>query len=236
MDDVGERLADFLYGFTTTETFTGFKKVTLITIGTGSGSIPTGTGVQTAINVEGRTIGGDVELITIDADGNEIQLTSKGNRLPNDTWFKVTDAAGTGGVNIFKVNTGGAVECPSILAAVYPVGCIYTSTVATDPATLFGFGTWVAFGEGRVLVGKAGSGTFATADGTGGAETHTLTSGEMPAHTHPVLGGSEAYVGNYVSVGSSVNDKNGVTGSTGSGGAHNNLQPFVVVYFFKRTA
>ena len=32
--------------------------------------------------------------------------------------------------------------------------------VATNPATLLGMGTWVAYAEGRVLVGKAGSGTF----------------------------------------------------------------------------
>jgi microcystin-dependent protein len=37
---------------------------------------------------------------------------------------------------------------------------------------------------GRVPVGKSASGTFATLAGTGGEETHVLTQGEMPIHTH----------------------------------------------------
>jgi len=110
MDDVGERLAAYLYGFSTGETFTGFKMLRLITIGTGSGSIPTGTGVQGAIHLQGKTIGGKTELIVIDADGNEIQFTSKGHFLANNAWLSAADAAGTGGVNILKVNTGGGIE------------------------------------------------------------------------------------------------------------------------------
>ena len=69
--------------------------------------------------------------------------------------------------------------------ALFPVGTIYTQAgVATNPATLLGVGTWVAYGEGRVPVGKAGSGTFDTLGATGGAETHTLTLSEIPSHNH----------------------------------------------------
>ena len=126
----------------------------------------------------------------------------------------------------------------SIMAKVYPVGCIYTTTVATDPATLFGFGTWKAFGAGRVLVGKAAAGTFATAGGTGGAETHTLITAEIPAHTHPVSvqytdGSNRTRPKTNVAAGES----DVVTSSsTGGGGAHNNLQPYIVVYLWNRTA
>ena len=68
---------------------------------------------------------------------------------------------------------------------VYPVGSVYVNaTVSTNPATLLGVGTWVAYGEGRVPVGKAGSGTFDTLGATGGAETHTLTLNEIPSHNH----------------------------------------------------
>lgn len=71
-----------------------------------------------------------------------------------------------------------------IMLSVYPVGAIYTSTVSTSPATLFG-GTWAAFGAGRVLVGFNGSDTdFNASEKTGGAKTHTLTTDEMPSHTH----------------------------------------------------
>lgn len=110
MDDVGERLAAYLYGFSTGETFTGYKKVTLISIGTGSGDIPTGTGVQAAINLQGKTIDGKVELITIDADGNEIQFTSKGAFLANNAWLTGNLIGTSGNQNILKINTAGGIQ------------------------------------------------------------------------------------------------------------------------------
>ncbi len=83
----------------------------------------------------------------------------------------------------------------------------------------------------RTLVGAGGTGTAALANtvgSRGGAETHTLTTAEMPAHTHP----APVVTGNYVGSGfGSGNSKGppGNTGSTGSGGAHNNMQPSAVV-------
>jgi microcystin-dependent protein len=70
------------------------------------------------------------------------------------------------------------------LADVYPIGCIYTSTVSTDPATVFGFGTWAAIGDGRVLVGNGTSDALYNAGATGGESTHVLTEAELAAHTH----------------------------------------------------
>ncbi len=128
------------------------------------------------------------------------------------------------------------------LADVYPVGSIYiNAAVATNPGTLLGFGTWVAFGAGRVMVGIDASQTeFDTLEETGGAKTHTLTVSEIPAHSHnqpagilpppnsndvDVTGGNARTLGNNVS-----------TDNTGGGQAHNNLQPYIVVYMWKRTA
>jgi hypothetical protein len=126
------------------------------------------------------------------------------------------------------------------LADVYPVGCIYTSVVSTNPATVFGFGTWVAFGAGKVLVGlDAGQTEFDTVEETGGAKTHTLSINEIPPHPHTYT--YTAYDGvhladNGVSLGTVTGESTQNTGSAGSGLAHNNLQPYVVVYFWKRTA
>ena len=71
------------------------------------------------------------------------------------------------------------------ISGAWPVGSVFTSLVATNPASLLGFGTWQAFGAGRVLVGiDAGQTEFDTVRETGGAKTHTLTTSEMPVHTH----------------------------------------------------
>lgn len=115
-----------------------------------------------------------------------------------------------------------------------PVGAIYISTVSTNPSTILGYGTWIAFGSGRTLVGvDTGQTEFDTVEETGGAKTHTLTTAEIPAHTHSAFdfsGGPSNLAG-----GGGLNIS-GNTGSTGGGGAHNNLQPYITVYFFKRTA
>lgn len=121
-----------------------------------------------------------------------------------------------------------------ILQAVYPIGSIYISTVATNPATLFGFGTWEAYGAGRVLVGYDASQTeFNAIDKTGGAKTHTLTASEIPAHTHTVpwitLAGTGGSTGDRAYPGGTTN-----TSSIGGGVAHNNLQPYITVNIWRR--
>lgn len=128
------------------------------------------------------------------------------------------------------------------LADVYPVGSIYiNATVATNPATLLGFGTWAAFGAGRVMVGIDSTDTdFDAAEETGGAKTHTLTTSELPAHNHnqpagispaPNANDLDITGGNGATVAANIN-----TDNTGGGQAHNNLQPYIVVYMWKRTA
>ena len=123
------------------------------------------------------------------------------------------------------------------LLQVYPVGCIYTSVTSTNPSSLFG-GSWVAFGAGRVLVGIDGSQSeFDSVNETGGSKTHTLSVSEIPAHTHSYewenSGGSN-YSPGAEDGQSGLQSK--TSGSTGGGAAHNNLQPYVVVYMFRRTS
>ncbi len=135
-----------------------------------------------------------------------------------------------------------------IMGMVYPVGSIYTNASnSANPATLLGFGTWEAFASGRVLVGKASSGTFATAGATMGAETHTLTSAEsgLPAHTHGITTVKSAVLPlSTTSLPSGYNPNNTGTGTaythentvSNASSAHNNIQPSIVVYMWKRTA
>jgi len=125
----------------------------------------------------------------------------------------------------------------------FPVGSIYTAVVSTNPGTLLGFGTWTAFGAGRVLVGISAETEFDVVEETGGAKTHTLAAGELAVHYHGPPVGFSTLLGNTgvasVASGSVVGvQETSLTGaaSVAGGGAHNNLQPYIVVYMWKRTA
>lgn len=132
----------------------------------------------------------------------------------------------------------------AVFALLMPVGTIYeNNAVSTNPGTLFGMGTWVALAPGRVLVAiDAGQTEFDTLGEQGGAKTHTLTQAEMPAHTHVVTsqtattGAATSYEHGTLDTSSAEAEATEVTGSTGGGGAHNNLQPYHVVYRWVRTA
>jgi hypothetical protein len=130
------------------------------------------------------------------------------------------------------------------LSDVYPVGSIYiNASDGTNPGTLLGFGTWVAFGAGRVPVGiDAGQTEFDTAGEVGGAKTHTLTLSEIPSHRHEVgskdssAGDGGAFNEEFVEqYGDTTNGPAVPTSYQGGGDAHNNLQPYIVVYMWKRT-
>lgn len=79
---------------------------------------------------------------------------------------------------------GGGLSQTQVLNLIYPVGAVFMSTVNTNPGTYLG-GTWERWGSGRVPVGvDSGDSDFASAGKTGGEKTHTLTTAEMPSHSH----------------------------------------------------
>ena len=135
------------------------------------------------------------------------------------------------------------------LEAVYPVGSIYIGTTATNPGTTFGFGTWVAFGAGKVLVGQdTGDTSFDTLGETGGSKdavvvshTHSITD---PGHFHYTNVTNEILAGGgYSTVRPSpggiatTTETTGISiNNTGSSGTNANLQPYVVVKMWQRTA
>ena len=148
------------------------------------------------------------------------------------------------------------------LQAVYPVGSIYINAASTsNPSTLMGFGTWLEFGAGRVMVGlSASDALFDTLEETGGSKdatvvshTHTATSTVTdPGHVHaspknaaPNGGGAGICMAGAASGNSPGYDTNsattGITVATtnsteGSSGTNANVQPFIVVKMWKRTA
>lgn len=136
-----------------------------------------------------------------------------------------------------------------------PIGSVLAFTDDTDPNEIFYGQTWIRFAQGKTLVGvNESESDFSTAGKTGGEKTHTLTSSEMPAHeghlysnAGTAYGGTAAYYlpsSALSTYGSSsrgwVNHDGGEmhpAGFTrGDSTAHNNLQPYETVFYWKRTA
>ena len=124
---------------------------------------------------------------------------------------------------------------------VWPIGSVYISVTSTNPSTIFG-GTWEQI-KGKFLVGiddAVGETDFNVLGGTGGEKAVTLTTNQLPSHSHV-----NEYQGNYgvqsggfygVATNSGASGSNVRTKATGGGEAHNNLPPYLVVYMWKRTA
>ena len=173
--------------------------------------------------------------------------------------FTGTPAAptATAGSNTTQIATTAFVT--AALQAVYPVGSIYiNATSSSNPGTLLGFGTWEAFGAGRMIVGlNASDALFDTAEETGGSKdaivvshTHTATSTVTdPGHTHSVTAytvGGNLFLqpSGQVSSNTSLTTGSSTTGitvattnaSTGSSGTNANLPPYIVARMWKRTA
>lgn len=124
------------------------------------------------------------------------------------------------------------------------VGDIHISFDSANPSARFG-GTWIRFGQGKVLVGVDEADTdFSNADKTGGEKTHTLTVEEIPSHTHAISRynpSGTVYDATQRKLAAAPNSGSAVSGaaetaSTGEGQAHNNLQPFITVFMWRRTA
>jgi hypothetical protein len=199
--------------------------------------------MQTGVDGDGLVVGGT--------------FTASGGAVLSGTVTAPTPSAGD---NSTKVATTAFIA--SALGAAYPIGSIYiNASVSTNPATLLGFGTWVAFGAGRVMAGFDSSDSlFNSAEKTGGSKdavvvshTHSITD---PGHRH--LDGVGAQAGYNDGYGNNGNQGTGwriantqgtgvdaytnsvTTGisinSTGSSATNANVQPYITVYMWKRTA
>jgi hypothetical protein len=134
----------------------------------------------------------------------------------------------------------------------FPIGAIYTATVATNPGTLLGFGTWTEFGAGRMLISQNATYPAGT---TGGSATTTLITANLPSHSHSITDPghfhsyeqpSNTFIQGAIGgtgltnkfSGSTGNKTTGITGTnnTGSGTAATTLSPYISVYMWQRTA
>ena len=129
----------------------------------------------------------------------------------------------------------------------YPVGTIYQSINPDNPSDFIG-GTWERFGNGKVLVGvDEADNDFKTSNKEGGEKSHTLTIAELPKHSHgntnfntggrPLsasTGWENTNIGLYRAT--DYNQENTFNQSVGENQPHNNLQPYVTIYRWRRTA
>lgn len=188
-----------------------------------------GTGAVGATILGNQTVSGKGELVYVDEDNNDVQITSGGK----------TRAESLGGV--YPVANLAAIA--TLLDKIYFVGIVITSGVSTNPNTLLGIGTWAQI-KGKVIVGIADSGTFNTLDATGGVETVTLTSAQsgLPAHTHtsplasPNTGGTSGVPQNTPGPADTTSNASNANSAADAAQAHTNLQPYQVKYVWQRTA
>lgn len=242
-----ETLADNSYNFLfiVSDSITSSSKSTSVSTGYCIYHVPaSGKGITFGGIAEGD--GFNVKMpttfsSTINAGGNFV------GQYVTGTWLQtvsVTDLGRKPG-RIAVIDESGWIYARAlstlILEAVYPVGSIYISVNETSPQTLFG-GTWKAI-KGKFLLGSSST---HTAGSTGGEETHTLTIGEMPEHTHPMYSGNAGGDSEWTpNEGDYLVDSVTQTKTTwwarlgmnyaGGGNAHNNMPPYLAVYMWKRT-
>ena len=194
-----------------------------------------GTGTSGKPILGAQTINSVPELVYTTEDDADIQITKAGVLKPSTSTVLA--------------------DWSAIMNLVYPVGSVVTLGVSTNPATLYGVGTWTAI-VGKVIVGLNGSETeFDTLNETGGEKTHTLSTAELATHRHFIASSSttsdETAVSasqtatsvkgtgsdtKYILTGVATEANVGLSSNTGSGTAHNNLQPYIVKYVWERTA
>ena len=181
---------------------------------------------------------------------NNRVLRSDGTNTTLSQVNVATDVTGT----LAIANGGTGVTTLAALGNLfYPVGSIYTSTVATNPGTSLGFGTWTQFGAGRMMMGAGGAfgpgTTGGSNDSTLPTHTHTATSTVSdPGHSHVQYPSGGQNLGNGAMADAAV--RNNVStqpaftsitvatsiASSGSSPTNTNLPPYIVVYMWQRTA
>ena len=211
---------------------------------------------------DGLTTGDPQKIIKgadIDAEYNAIASAVSSKSDLNSPTFTGTPSAPTASTGTSSTQVATTAFVQSALVGAYPVGSIYmNAAVATNPATLLGFGTWVAFGAGKVPIGlDSGDSDFNTVEGTGGSKdsiipTHNHTASSVSTdsgHTHTytrsnttTIASGNALPLNYLYTTGTTNTgyANITTDTTvanaGESATGKNLQPYITVFMWKRTA
>jgi len=203
--------------------------------------VTTNSFIENSFTLEDGNVNLDVNRLTtncISSKNNKFGLDSEGNLVVNSISSRTSLVS-------------------SVIDEIYPVGCVYISMTDVNPSSLFG-GVWEQIKDKFLL----GSGDTYALGETGGEASHTLTTSELPSHSHkPInwdgffsyktglpsrykVATTTASSGRYTFVGA-ANAKDadasgigysGGTTSVGNNTSHNNMPPYLVVYMWKRVA
>jgi hypothetical protein len=169
----------------------------------------------------------------IDTELNAVSNAIASKADINSPTLTGTPAAPTASVGTNTTQLATTAFVTAALAAVYPVGSIYVNaSSSTNPSTLLGFGTWEAFGAGRVMVGfNSADALFDTLEETGGSKNAVIVTHQ---HQYSTLGAT----GTSVQAGTGYDLQLFDTGAAigGESGVNKNLQPYITVRMWKRTA
>ena len=182
-----------------------------------------------------------VDTATFVSGGSGTCETGGGLNLSSNGRLQIED----GEVDLVKLSTNNSLNSGlyGVLDKVYPIGTIFTSVDSKNPDELLfgnsGLTNWTRFGQGRVLVSQNSSDSdFNASEEEGGVKTVRLTAAQsgLPSHSHTQRGGGfNGSVG--IEPGNTLTGDLGQTGTTGGTQAqesHTNLQPYIVVYMWKR--
>jgi len=204
--------------------------------------VPSSTPVKYAItdDVNGQVAGSaTIEMVTPVTAGTPINAANL-NRIESalQVAFATAEAA-----------LAAVITPAQIVDAIWKIGDLYISTSPVDPATKYGVGTWESYGAGRVLVGiDPSQAEFNAAGETGGAKNVSLAVANLPPHDHPhehsytskagyaSSGDGGALTSPRMDTDATYSTFGKTSSSVGSGSAFSVLQPYIVVYTWRRIA
>jgi hypothetical protein len=183
-------------------------------------------------NYVGSGLNVQVVMPSGNSDATALTLVQSGGQTADI--FAYINSSGT---KLTRIDKDGKIIAPEFIGIyqAFKVGAIYISVDSTNPNTTLGYGTWSAFGTGRVLIGINGSDTdFDVVEETGGAKT-VSSAGTVSAIA--ATGSAEVDCQTTVISPQPTADQTHThPAPTFTGSATSVVQPYIVVYMWKRTA
>ncbi len=191
-----------------------------------------GTGAVNATILGSQTVNGEGELVYTDENDRDVVLTRLGGiALPSGSVLPFAGAIANVPTGFIFCN-GAAINRTTYAALFAAIGTIHGIGDGSTTFNLPDLRDVSIMGSKQDSSGTPKTNVSGALTQDGGAATHTLTSAQMPAHTHTYTTAVGSGISN---IQGSSQGSSTVTGSTGSGSAHNNLHPYYVMTYMIKT-